>query len=169
MYCYSSHRSVLLPSWCLLWYIMIYKKKIDPSNQSVKTRPVMSSWSAPEGMWSPPRALMGCANSRAKDKQLIIPRNGDAKDRQRRSTVHINMSENIRELMLNSGRRTIVFFGKSLIILWFTSLFWMMVSARSEKGTMHLFHRLMNDTGKPDTVTSMGFPWGYIAAKCEEF
>ena len=55
---------------------------------------------------------MGCANSRAKDKQLIIPRNGDPKDRQRRSTVHINMSENIRELMLNSGRRTIVFFGK---------------------------------------------------------
>ena len=55
---------------------------------------------------------MGCANSRAKDKQLIIPRYGDPKERQRRSTVHINMSENIRELMLNSGRRTIVFFGK---------------------------------------------------------
>jgi len=54
---------------------------------------------------------MGCANSRAKDKQLIIPRYGDPKERQRRSTVHINMSENIRELMLNSGRRTIVFFG----------------------------------------------------------
>lgn len=63
---------------------------------------------------------MGCTSSRTKDSErLIKPQNGDAQDRQRRSTVHINMSDNIKDIMMNSGRRTIVFFGENLINLNF--------------------------------------------------